>query len=214
MKPSNRKKRSETVVVPDKQLQKLYLTEDNQSWIVVGHFDSDEGITLDEFEELWSEKPHERATIKLFGKTIQCPRYTKNYLINYNFSGVDHVAENELPPVLGKIFRKSKSIYPPLNQCLVNFYDADGSIGKHSDNEKEIVKWSEIHSWTFGPAVRHFILDSKDGTKRFKITVDHNTILIMGGKCQETHIHYVPKAKTACGFDERRINVTFRHFGI
>lgn len=199
---------------PENGFKKIYLTENKLSWIELRRVSSCEGgLTFEEFEQLWSEKPSKKASIKLFGKTIECPRYTKNYLTSYKFSGVEHGAEEKLPRVLEKIFQYSKAISPDLNQCLVNFYEANGSIGKHSDNEKQIVKGSQIHSWTFGPASRFFILESKDGLSRFKVNVNHNTLLIMGGKCQETHIHHVPKKKGITHEnDERRINVTFREF--
>lgn len=119
-----------------------------------------------------------------------------------------------MPVVLTKIFDISKTTNPKLNQCLVNFYDADGSIGKHCDDEKGIVRNSEIHSWTFGPATRYFELEPMIGTdsvERYKVEVNHNTHLIMGGRCQETHVHQVKKAAQING-DGRRINVTFREF--
>lgn len=213
----NEKKRKfdEVYIEPsNKEFKKIYLTDDKLNWIDLGHVDSMEGgLTFKEFEQLWNEKPSKKATIKMFGKTIECPRYTKNYLTPYTFSGIEHNAQEKLPPVLEKVYEYSKRISPNLNQCLVNFYEANGSIGKHCDNEKQIVKGSEIHSWTFGPASRYFILESKDGLKKFKVNVNHNTLLIMGGKCQETHFHQVLKKTNIIDEkNERRINVTFREF--
>ena len=31
--------------------------------------------------------------------------------------------------------------------------------------------------------------------KSYRIELEHNSLLIMGGKCQETHYHSVPKVK-------------------
>lgn len=195
------------------EFKTLFLTQDEKSWIKYGHVDRENGgLTMQEFEELWTEKPQEKATITIYGKTITCPRYTKNYLQKYRFSGTVHQANDELPPLVKKLFEYSKNLSPSLNQCLVNFYDSDGSIGKHCDDERQIIKDSDIHSWSFGPAIRFFILEAKDKSNRFKIKVDHNTLLIMGGRCQTTHFHQVPKIKDKLGTDGRRINVTFRSF--
>lgn len=206
----NRRKFQDTLVSNSHMNTRINLTTD--SWVDTRIAEC--GLTFEEFEELWREKPVDKATILLYGKQVQCPRYTRNYLVPYTFSGTAHVATPTLPPVLEKIYRESKLQCPELNQCLVNFYDADGAIGKHSDDEPNIVKGSEIHSWTFGPAKRVFVIEPKNHTMltRYKISVDHNSLLVMGGTCQQTHVHYVPKQKVDENGDERRINVTFRCF--
>lgn len=69
-----------------------------------------------------------------------------------------------------------------------------------------MVKYSEIHSCTFGPATRYFVLEPKLGLDRIKIKVNHNTLVIMGGRCQETHWHQVlKKADSGEEINERRI---------
>ena len=216
LNPKGQRRRfNEVYIEPSKEFRKIYLTDDTLSWVDVGHISTNEGgLTNEEFEELWKEKPAKKATIKIFGKTVECPRYTKNYLNPYTFSGIEHEALEKMPKVIERLYIYSKGISPNLNQCLVNFYEANGSIGKHSDNEKQIVRGSDIHSWTFGPASRYFVLESLNGSERFKINVTHNTLLIMGGKCQEEFCHQVPKKLNIDSEDvnERRINVTFREF--
>lgn len=215
---STRRKFIDIYVEPTHTLETIQLND--TSWVKVGIVE--DGLTMHEFEQLWTEeKPLQRATIKIRGNTIECPRYTKNYLVPYTFSGQIHrTADENVPGVLDKILLRSKAMNPKLNQCLVNFYEADGSIGKHCDDEKQIVRYSEIHSWTFGPATRYFVLEPKVGLKRFKIAVKHNTLLIMGGHCQETHYHQVLKKsidrenKNSNDENERRINVTFREMYI
>ena len=54
----------------------------------------------------------------------------------------------------------SKESNPLLNQSLVNWYEHDGSIGKHSDNMTQLIENSDIYSYTFGPAKRDFRLES------------------------------------------------------
>lgn len=202
------------ILEPKAALERTYLTLDRQSWIDLKQVSESEGLSLDEFEGLWSMKPENKATIVICGKQIECPRYTRNYLAEYIFSGIQHKV-SPMPPVLERLLAYSRQTSPNLNQCLVNWYEATGSIGRHADDEKQIVKGSDIHSWTFGPAERFFVLDSKDGTRKIKVKVGHNTLVVMGGKTQETYFHQVPK-KTTLGAaeNERRINVTFREFSL
>jgi alkylated DNA repair dioxygenase AlkB len=53
----------------------------------------------------------------------------------------------------------------------------------------------------------------KRGKDRLDITAEHGIIMIMGGQCQNTHKHQVPKIsdKKAKEYG-RRINITFRMF--
>lgn len=197
---------------PSSALERIYLTLDSQSWIDLKLVSDDEGFSLSEFEGLWALKPENKATIVICGKRIECPRYTRNYLTEYTFSGVKNEV-SPMPTVLERLLAYSRRTWPNLNQCLVNWYEAAGSIGRHADDEKQIVKGSDIHSWTFGPAERFFVLDAKDGTRKIKVKVSHNTLIVMGGKTQETYFHQVPKKTAPSRADnERRINVTFREF--
>ena len=148
------------------------------------------------------------------------PRYSRSYLKSYNFSGMTSVATEDLPARIEKLLEFSKTINPDLNQSLFNWYEIDGSIGKHSDNKTQLKENSDIFSFSFGPAKRFFILRpiSKED-QRVNILLDHNTLLIMGGRCQYTHTHEVPKyilnEKNVTKDEEnnnRRLNVTFRCF--
>ena len=110
---------------------------------------------------------------------------------------------------------------PDLNQSLVNWYEMDGSIGKHSDDTRQLKTNSEIFSFSFGPAKRTFTLEPKQNKQKSKKEetkynkqLEHNTLVIMGGECQTTHCHSVPKKNGNINnaVNERRLNVTFRCF--
>lgn len=108
---------------------------------------------------------------------------------------------------------------PELNQSLINWYEHDGSIGKHSDDTRQLLPDSDIFSFSFGPAKRTFIVEPKNKGESslpiYHIELEHNTMVIMGGQCQKTHWHSVPKKNVGL-FNykekERRLNVTFRCF--
>jgi alkylated DNA repair dioxygenase AlkB len=211
----------EVILKPEKDAQTIFLNDDKTSWIVLSKINPNFGLTMDEFEELFKLRPAEKEKIKIAGKVIECPRYSKSYLKPYRYSGMIHEAEKDLPPRIEKLLNDCKQINPSLNQCLVNWYESDGLIGKHSDDKSQLIKDSDIFSLSFGPGKRMFLLEPKDKTpvfKVFKVMIEHNTLIIMGGKCQTTHLHSVPKIKKADqnadqnADVERRLNVTFRCF--
>lgn len=218
------KKNSEEIVtvLATSEPQTVYLNEEKTSWIKIQKLDPPNGLTMEEFEELWKLKPEKKLQIKIGGRIISCPRYSQSYLKAYKFSGLNHEANLNLPERIEKLLEYSKKSEPNLNQSLINWYDYDGSIGSHSDDIRPLIKDSNIYSYSFGPAKRTFILESKKNkiqtqgeSKKYHVKVEHNALVIMGGKCQETHHHSVPKAKLglfSSKVNERRLNVTFRCF--
>jgi alkylated DNA repair dioxygenase AlkB len=167
---------------------------------------------MDQFEELWKLKPENKLLIKIAGKIVECSRYSKTYLKSYRFSGLDHEADLNSPELVRKLLEYSQTLNVDLNQCLANWYEADGYIGKHSDDTKQLLNDSEIFSFSFGPARRMFTLEPKKSGKRIKVVIEHNVLVIMGGKCQLTHRHSVERVKNDDKLNGRRLNVTFRCF--
>ena len=100
-----------------------------------------------------------------------------------------------------------------LNQSLVNWYECDRSIGKHFDDTRQLRENSDVFSYSFGPAIRNFILEPKKKEEQtFHVKLKHNTLVVMGGQCQTTHVHSVPKIKAGEKDSGRRLNITFRCF--
>ena len=198
-------------VSPSCDMQLFYLNNTKTSWIKIIKLSTPYALSNPEFEELWYLRPVEKHLIRIAGKLITCPRYTKSYLKDYTFSGLDNKADMILPESIEKLLTFSRQINPDLNQSLVNWYDIGGSIGKHSDDVRQLKPHSDIFSFSFGPAIRNFILEpkNKDTNSAYHIRVEDNTLIVMGGHCQMTHFHSVPKVKDNT---DRRINVTFRCF--
>jgi alkylated DNA repair dioxygenase AlkB len=205
-------------LIPTPEEQIIFLDANRSSWIKLKKLDlSDGGLSFDEFDELWSYKPDKKLQIKKDGKLIDCPRYSTSYLKPYEFSGLNHEANMNIPKRIAKLLDWCKEHYnnPNINQSLVNWYESDCSIGKHSDDITQLLPDSEIYSFSFGPATRHFYLEPnfrKDTILNFyRIKLDHNTLIIMGGTCQKEFRHSVPIVKRNEAENEgRRLNVTFR----
>ena len=203
----NKFKKLNHILYPTDKLQNYYLNDDNSSWILIQKIDF--GLTNDEFNELFSQRPGEKLKIKIKGCIIKCPRYSQSYLKSYNFSGLNHEANVNLPNCIEKLLKNCQSINPDLNQVLINWYEPNGYIGKHSDDIKQLKYDSDIFSLSFGPAQRIFIMKPKYGNQReIRVHIENNTLIIMGGKCQSTHYHLVPKSNSG----DRRLNVTLRCF--
>jgi hypothetical protein len=200
---------------PKIQEKLIYLNDDKSSWVKLRKLQIENGgLNNLEFSELWKLKPKDKLKIKIYDKIIECPRYSRIYLKPYKFSGLIHEAEMILPSKVNEIMEWTKKEYnnPYINQSLINWYESNGSIGKHSDDTKQLIKDSEIYSFSFGPAIRTFILEPKNpkiNNKKYNILLENNTLCIMGGKCQDTHYHSVPKNNIDL---DKRLNITFRCF--
>ena len=213
---------NQTIIHASNNLETIYLNESKSSWIKLVKLSQPDGLSLDEFEELWNLKPTEKQKIKIAGKLIECPRYSKSYLRTYKFSGLNHEADFNLPKRIESLLNEfAKNLNPDLNQSLFNWYESNGSIGKHSDDTRQLKYNSDIFSFSFGPSKRTLILEPiKDKNEptikanKYYIQLEHNTLIIMGGRCQTTHRHSVPKKNETItnSQNERRLNVTFRCF--
>ena len=115
------------------------------------------------------------------GKLILTPRWTQNYGVDYKFTGLTHKAL-PIPDFLKPYEEWVNSLeYGKFNQILVNWYDNGlHYIGKHSDNESQIVKNSPILSISLG-ATRKFRIRQKNQKGIYgDITMDHGTVIVMG----------------------------------
>jgi len=180
-----------------------------ESWIDVIQLPKEMLPTKAEFEELWKLKPVEKGKFKIYGKEIEIPRWQQVFGRSYYYSRMYHEAA-PMHALIGRYQEWCRQRTPGLNGALLNWYlDGDQYIGPHSDDESELVRHSEIYSLSFG-ATREFLVEEKKGTKKkVRVEMPNGTLLIMGGKCQTTHKHSVPKDKLV---KTRRINMTFRSF--
>lgn len=100
------------------------------------------------------------------------------------------------------------------NQVLINWYkDGNHYIGKHSDNEAQIIKESPIMSISLG-STRSFCVRKKTNNKIvLDIEMPNNSYIVMCGAMQQNYFHEVPKVsgKNAINIG-KRINITMRQF--
>ena len=167
-------------------------------------------ISKTKYEELWNMHPENFGQIKIFNKLINTPRWFQNYGHNYNFSNMDHSCQ-EIPEILQPFINFVNKSEPTINYngILVNWYE-NGShyIGKHSDDEKDLIPISPIYCFSFG-SERNFIIESKSNKdNKYKYKLLNNSLIVMGGDCQKYYKHSIPKSKT----NDSRISITIRAF--
>lgn len=163
------------------------------------------------FEKIYKETPWQQDHITLFGKTHPQPRLTALYGNDektYSYSGITMHPKLFTPTLLQIKEKVEAEVGTIFNTVLLNLYrDGNDSNGWHSDDEKELGKNPVIASVSFG-AKRCFQLKHKRDKKlKYKLFLNHGSLLLMSGETQHHWKHQLPKTKKING---PRINLTFR----
>lgn len=169
------------------------------------------GDATEVFQQLLHKTPWQEDDIKVFGKIYKQPRLTALYGTNsssYTYSGIT-MHPHPFSPLLLNLKLQIESISQvEFNTVLLNLYrDGQDSNGWHSDNEPELGKNPVIASLSLG-AERFFHLKHRtDKESKFKLLLEHGSLLIMKGTTQHHWLHMLPKSNK---IKESRINLTFR----
>jgi alkylated DNA repair dioxygenase AlkB len=163
------------------------------------------------FEHLKSKIPWQQDDIKIFGKVYAQPRLTALFATNekpYSYSNITMMPKKftaELEQIKTEIEALS---HHEFTTVLLNLYRTGAdSNGWHADNEKELGENPVIASLSFG-ATRTFHFKHRTiKEERYKLNLEHGSLLIMKGEMQHFWLHQIPKTKKRI---EERINLTFR----
>ncbi len=163
------------------------------------------------FKHLKKYVPWQQEDIKVFGKVYPQPRLTALYGNNgkpYSYSSI-----TMYPQIFDDLLKELKEAVEEVSgvhftSCLLNLYrDGRDSNGWHADNEKELGRNPVIASVSLG-ATRFFHLKHReDKNIRYKLPLEHGSLLLMRGATQHHYLHQVAKTKKTVG---NRINLTFR----
>jgi len=206
-------------------MQRIDLSED--SYILTGSIPDNVAPSL---PNLMSQCPPAPDTVIMMGKPVLTPRFVAHYLKPYYYTGRTHPAK-DLPDNLKPLLdwcntvvlhdwlqqegdEKNNIETPKFNQGLVNYYmNGIHYIGKHSDDERQLIKNSPIFSASFGQERTFRIRNKKDGSIVEDITMRDKSFIVMCGKLQNEFTHEVPKVVGVKGANmSPRVNVTFRIF--
>ena len=155
----------------------------------------------------------------VFARLCDVPRWQQSYGQSYTYSGVRHGA---LPVPKGGILERIQEFVRAHSgqdylQILVNWYlTGEEYIAAHADDEKDLVPGSSIYSFSFG-STRDFVVTPKAPHInpaaplgfREVLSLEDNTLVVMGGSMQMYFKHQVPKRLT---IKTPRVNVTLRLF--
>jgi len=196
----------------------VYLTE--ESWYILSKAWLPSSAA--KFEEEWNLHPQNRHPLKLFGRIVYEKRWSQSWGVSYSYSGATNVARPlEDSDMVQMLLRKANELTTtiqtendtsPYNGCLQNWYEPDDTIGLHSDDEKAMRQEYPIFSLSWGGA-RRFLFRERQSKKKTELWLEDGDLLVMGGRCQETHQHEVPKRRvTMDPPTSDRINWTIRAF--
>ena len=94
------------------------------------------------------------------------------------------------------------------NGVLLNLYrDGRDSMGWHSDDEPELGRKPVIASLSLGAPRRFVFRALKNHAHKFRLILNHDSLLIMSGETQSHWQHALPKTTKPVA---TRINLTFR----
>lgn len=163
------------------------------------------------FEELLNCIPWRQDPITLFGKTYPQPRLTSLHahtLDSYSYSGIvmrPQPMTETLQQIENKIYELCDASFTTV---LLNMYrNGKDSNGWHADDEPELGKNPVIASVSLGAPRFFHLRHNLDPKQRYKIILEHGSLLLMGGATQHFWKHQVAKTSKKVG---TRINLTFR----
>ena len=151
----------------------------------------------------------ERKAIRLFGREVWQPRLIAwAGALPYEYSGQVLEPRPFLEPLDALTERVSKRADSPFNHVLLNRYrDGQDSMGMHADDEPELGPNPLIAAISLGVARRFVLAHRRRKGERHVLTVEHGSLLIMGGTIQHRFRHGVPKQQLIVA---ERVNLTFR----
>ena len=213
----------------------VYITEDGSSWyILVKRWLLPK--SQKDFDIEWNLHPSSRRQVQIFGKSLYERRWSQAWGVSMVYSGLEQKAKaikdsTIVPTLLIKINDlmegmpldeidcdasdvNQKLLY---NACLQNWYEPNDSMGLHSDDESYIRHRFPIFSLSWG-GTRRFLFRSKSKgsskqgeSERVELWLEDGDLLVMGGLCQNTHKHEVPKLRSTMDPPtSNRINWTIR----
>ena len=162
----------------------------------------DEAETL--FDELLAGIPWRAERRQMYDRVLDVPR-----LVSFH----DLPAEPPPHPALNKLRRRLNDIYagelgePFTTAGLCLYRDGNDSVAWHGDTIGRSSTEDTMVAILGLGATRTFALRPRGGGPSLRITHGHGDLLVMGGSCQRTWEHSIPKTAGRRG---PRISVQFR----
>lgn len=117
--------------------------------------------------------------------------------------------EPSIHPVVGRIVETLSDRYQMrLDQLSVGWYrDGNDSVAYHGDRIARERPVATVATISLG-SPRRFLIRPKSGGRARSFSLGHGDLVVMGGACQRTWEHAIPKVGSAVG---PRMALMFRH---
>lgn len=176
------------------------------AWIDVraGWFDAPVGL----FDELLQSIPWRAERRQMYDRMLDVPR-----LVSFH----DLVDEPPPHPVLKQLRRRLNDIYagelgePFTTAGMCLYRNGEDSVAWHGDTIGRGKEEDTMVAVVSLGAARTFALRPKGGGPSLRIKHGHGDLLVMGGACQRSWEHAIPKTARPTG---PRISIQFRPRGV
>jgi alkylated DNA repair dioxygenase AlkB len=176
-------------------------------WLTGGQERSDRGIGTvadDLFDALITAVPWRAERRQMYDRVLDVPR-----LVSFH----DLLSEPAPHPAIARLRVRLNDIYarelgePFTSVGLCLYRDGSDSVAWHGDNiGRSSAEDTMVAILSLG-ATRAFALRPRGGGRSLRLPQSHGDLLVMGGSCQRTWEHAVPKTAKPTG---PRISIQFR----
>jgi alkylated DNA repair dioxygenase AlkB len=159
------------------------------------------------FDVLAGTVPWHEERIHIYDTTVRVPRLLARYAQG---DALPHPVLEEARSALSAHYAEELGEpFVSLGLCL--YRDGNDSVAWHGDRiARESPRDTMVAIVSLG-ATRAFGLRPKAGGTGLRLQVGHGDLLVMGGSCQRTWLHSIPKVTNCLG---ARISIQFRpHWG-
>ena len=155
------------------------------------------------FDVLAGAVPWHEEQTHIYDRTVRVPRLLAGYAEG---EALPHPVLDEARSALSLHYAKELG-EPFVSVGLCLYRDGNDSVAYHGDRiARESPRDTMVAIVSLG-AARPFGLRPKSGGSGLKLQVGHGDLLVMGGSCQRTWLHGIPKVANCLG---ARISIQFR----
>jgi alkylated DNA repair dioxygenase AlkB len=155
------------------------------------------------FDALAGTVPWQEERMRMYDSTVRVPRLLARY---QQGEPLPHPVLDDARSALNAHYGTASG-GPFVTAGLCLYRDGNDSVAWHGDRiARESPRDTMVAILSLG-AVRPFALRPKSGGPALRLQIGHGDLLVMGGSCQRTWEHAIPKTARCLG---ARISVQFR----
>ena len=155
------------------------------------------------FDALVGSVPWHEEQMHIYDNTVRVPRLLARYAEG---EALPHPVLDDARAALNAHYERELG-EPFVSAGLCLYRDGNDSVAPHGDRiARESPRDTMVAIVSLG-ATRPFALRPKAGGPGLRLSVGHGDLLVMGGSCQRTWLHSIPKVSGCLG---ARISIQFR----